>query len=139
MTNRHRGEISAQFDGKTYTLCLTLGALAQLEDIFQASDMLSVAERFSNGRISAPDCIAIIGIGLRAAGHDVTDETVAGFRSVSGASGYVQVVAALLEATFGTDQSETGTSAVSQSKGQEVKKNTAGKPVARKAPMLQNL
>ncbi len=42
MANKHRGEISAQFDGKPYTLCLTLGALAQLEDIFQAPDINSL-------------------------------------------------------------------------------------------------
>ncbi len=101
MANKYRGEINANFNGKDYTLCLTLGALAQLEDVFQADDMISVAQRFSSGRISASDCIKIIGIGLRAAGHKVSDETVASFQCQNGAGGYVQVVAALLEATFG--------------------------------------
>jgi hypothetical protein len=37
--NRHRGEIEARFDGKPYRLCLTLGALAELEDAFAADDL----------------------------------------------------------------------------------------------------
>ena len=32
MANRYRGEIDARLDGKPHTLCLTLGALAELED-----------------------------------------------------------------------------------------------------------
>lgn len=31
MANRHRGEIEAELGGKKRTLCLTLGALAELE------------------------------------------------------------------------------------------------------------
>ena len=31
MANAHRGEIEATLGGKPYTLCLTLGALAELE------------------------------------------------------------------------------------------------------------
>ena len=34
MVNRHRGEIEAILDGKSYRLCLTLGALAELEHAF---------------------------------------------------------------------------------------------------------
>ena len=34
MSNAHRGEIEAEFDGKCYCLCLTLGALAELEHAF---------------------------------------------------------------------------------------------------------
>jgi hypothetical protein len=37
MVNRHRGEIEAILDGKSYRLCLTLGALAELEHAFGRS------------------------------------------------------------------------------------------------------
>jgi hypothetical protein len=50
MVNRHRGEIEAILDGKSYRLCLTLGALAELEHEFGEDDMLAVAERFGEGR-----------------------------------------------------------------------------------------
>ena len=41
MANPRRGEIDAHFDGKPYTLCLTLGALAELEHAFGDADMLN--------------------------------------------------------------------------------------------------
>ena len=40
MPNLHRGEIEACLDGKPYRLCLTLGALAELESAFGDTDML---------------------------------------------------------------------------------------------------
>ena len=57
MANRHRGEIEANLGGKTWTLCLTLGALAELEAAYGAEDLLTIVERFENGRISARDAM----------------------------------------------------------------------------------
>lgn len=37
--NRRRGEIAAELDGKTMRLCLTLGALAELEAAYAADDL----------------------------------------------------------------------------------------------------
>ena len=101
MPNPHRGEIDATLDGRSYTLCLTLGALAGLEAAFGDEDMLALATRFETGRISARDCQRIIGAGLRGAGHDVSDAAVAAMRVEGGAAGYVHTVARLLTATFG--------------------------------------
>lgn len=101
MANPHRGEIEAVLDGQRYRLCLTLGALAELEDALGDSDMLSLAERFEKGRLSSRDAIRIIGAGLRGAGHDCADTAVAGMRAEGGAAGYVDIVARLLTATFG--------------------------------------
>lgn len=98
--NRHRGEISADLDGKTYRLCLTLGALAELEDAFGDVDLLSMAERFETGRISAKDAIRVIGAGLRGAGHTLTDEELAQLQIEGGAAGYMRLVVDLLQATF---------------------------------------
>jgi hypothetical protein len=99
--NRHRGEIQADFDGVPHTLCLTLGALAELESAFGDSDMLALAERFQSGRLSARDVTRIVGAGLRGAGHPVDDETVARMRTTHSAAGFVSIVAQLLAATFG--------------------------------------
>ncbi len=101
MANPYRGEIAATLDGAPFTLCLTLGALAELETAFGTDDMLSLANRFSGGRISANDCVRIIGAGLRGGGHDVADAAVARMRGTEGASGYISIVARLLAATFG--------------------------------------
>jgi Phage tail tube protein, GTA-gp10 len=102
MPNRHRGEIEAVLDGRAHTLCLTLGALAELESAFGVDDMLALAERFGSGRLSARDAIRILGIGLRAAGHTISDDQVAGMQAQGGAAGFVAIVADLLIATFGT-------------------------------------
>jgi hypothetical protein len=108
MTNKHRGEIEARFDGKTFRLCLTLGALAELEQAFGDTDMVALATRFESGRISARDCIKIIAAGLRGAGYDVTEADVSGMQSENGAAGFVDVVARLLAATFGSDAATGG-------------------------------
>ena len=41
--NRHRGEVLARLDGRDYRLCLTLGALAELEAAFAVDDIATLA------------------------------------------------------------------------------------------------
>ncbi len=108
MANAHRGEIEARLDGKPLRLCLTLGALAELEQAFGDDDMLALATRFEKGRLSARDCVRIIGAGLRGAGHDIKDEAVAQMSADGGAAGFVDIVARLLRATFGGAEAEEG-------------------------------
>ncbi len=107
MANKHRGEVDAVLNGRRYTLCLTLGALAELETAFGDDNMLALAERFETGRLSARDAIRIIGAGLRGAGHTISDETVASMSTEGGAAGHVALIAALLTATFGGDSDAT--------------------------------
>lgn len=99
--NRRRGEITAELDGGPRRLCLTLGALAELETAYAADDLSALVERFSTGRLSALDMIRIIGAGLRGAGEDVNDDAVGAMRSDGGAAGFAAVVADLLTTTFG--------------------------------------
>lgn len=101
MANRHRGEIEAELGGRTYTLCLTLGALAELEAAFGAEDLAALAARFERGSISARDAIRVIGAGLRGVGETIPDEEVARLAAPAGAAGYVRIVVELLSATFG--------------------------------------
>ncbi len=100
MANRYRGEIDADVGGKQRRLVLTLGALAELEAAFGASDLAALAERFGTGRLSARDLIRIIAAGLRGAGEPVTDDDVAAMAIDGGAAGYVRIAAALITATF---------------------------------------
>lgn len=104
MPNLHRGEIEATLDGRPMTLCLTLGALAELEAMFGEEDMLALANRFASGRLSARDAIHVLGAGLRGGGHDIADSDVARLQAEGGAAGFVDVVARLLTATFGAGQ-----------------------------------
>ncbi len=101
MANRHRGEIAAELGGRNRTLVLTLGALAELETSFGASDLVALAERFGSGRLSARDLVAIIGAGLRGAGEAVSDDEVAAMTAAGGAAGFVALAAELIAATFG--------------------------------------
>ena len=101
MPNSQRGEISAVFDGEEKVLCLTLGALAELEARLQAGDLVGLSERFSSGRISARDLTAIIGAGLRGAGNPVSADDLARMAIEGGLRGAAEVAARLLRATFG--------------------------------------
>jgi len=100
MVNRHRGEIEAELGGTTYTLVLTLGALAEIEHAYGGEDMIAIAERFENGRIKATDAIIVMGAGLRGAGASISDEEVSKLSVPGGAAGYLRIVAELLKATF---------------------------------------
>jgi hypothetical protein len=100
MANRHRGEIDAELGGKTYTLCLTLGALAELEGAYGDEDLIAIAERFEKGRIGATDAIRVIGAGLRGAGNAIGNDEVAAMTASGGAAGYLAIVVKLLTATF---------------------------------------
>jgi hypothetical protein len=106
--NRHRGEISASFDGRDYRLCLTLGALAELEDAFAAQDLGALVARFGSGKLSAGDMVRILGAGLRGGGNQVSDEEVRAMRCDDGAAGFARVVADLLTATFGAARPTPG-------------------------------
>ncbi len=101
MANKYRGEISAIINGEQRTLCLTLGALAELESDLGATDMMALAQRFAQGRIATRDLIAILGAGLRGGGNAVSNDDVAQFALHDGLAHYINVVAALLQATFG--------------------------------------
>jgi hypothetical protein len=104
--NRRRGEIAAELDGRPFRLCLTLGALAELEAAYAAADLGELVERFSRGRLSATDLIRVVGAGLRGAGHPVEDEAVRGMQAQDGAAGFARIVAELLTATFGAAPKE---------------------------------
>ena len=99
--NRHRGEIEAVFDGERRVLCLTLGALAELETAFAVDSLTGLAERFSSGRLKAEDLIRILGAGLRGGGNVFSDEDVAGMAVADGLAGFACIAAELLQATFG--------------------------------------
>ena len=106
MANRRRGEVAAVVDGEPVTLCLTLGALAELETAFGVDDLVALAERFATGRLSAHDLLRIFAAALRGGGRSVTDAEVARMRVDGGLAGLAAIVADLLEVTFGASVPE---------------------------------
>jgi len=101
MANAQRGEICAVFEGEERVLCLTLGALAELEARLGAGDLVGLSERFASGRVTARDLTAIIGAGLRGGGNAITDDDLARMSIEGGLKGAAEIAALLLRTTFG--------------------------------------
>lgn len=106
MANRRRGEVEAVIDGEPVVLCLTLGALAELEAAFGAEDLVALGERFAAGRFAARDLEVILACGLSGGGRRTTPAEAATLRLEGGLAGLIAVVADLFEATFGTASAE---------------------------------
>ena len=101
MANALRGDIAAVIGGEERVLCLTLGALAELEARLGAGDLVGLSERFAAGRVSARDLLAILGAGLRGGGNALTDDDLARLSIEGGLKGAAEIAARLLRATFG--------------------------------------
>ncbi|WP_342150996.1 gene transfer agent family protein [Methylorubrum sp. SB2] len=101
MANRRRGEVPLVLGAERYTLCLTLGALAELEDAFAAGDLAGLAARFEGGRLSARDLIVLLGAALRGGGHALDDAAVAALPLAGGFSAVTAALGETLAAAFG--------------------------------------
>ncbi|MDQ0454281.1 gene transfer agent family protein [Rhizobium paknamense] len=106
--NRRRGEVEAVIDGERRILCLTLGALAELETAFAAESLAELAARFSSGRLCSRDLMRILAAGLRGGGNRFSDEDVAGMVVEGGVSACAAIVRDLLVVTFGGEAEEGG-------------------------------
>lgn len=105
MINRHRGDTALMVEGEALPMRLTLGALAELEHAFSVDSLPALGERFASGRLSARDIIRILAAGLRGAGSSVSADQVASLSFDGGLNGAIKAAIALLDATFGADDS----------------------------------
>jgi tail tube GTA-gp10-like protein len=105
MPNARRGEVALQLGDRRYTLCLTLGALAELEEAFGVGDLMALAERFGTGRLTSRDLLALLAVALRGGGHPLSDAEVAGLPLHDGIAPVAAAIADLLVATFGGEAS----------------------------------
>ncbi len=101
MANRRRGEVALQLGDTRYTLCLTLGALAELEDAFGVQDLMALTERFGSGRLSSRDLLTLLAVSLRGGGHEMSDAEVASLPLHDGIEPVAAALADLLLMTFG--------------------------------------
>ena len=67
LINRQRGEVSAILAGTPRRLCLTLGALAQIETALGLDDWSQLPQRMA--RLSARDLVAVLAALLRGGGE----------------------------------------------------------------------
>ncbi|TDH38850.1 gene transfer agent family protein [Pseudohoeflea suaedae] len=100
--NRLRGEVSARIDGESRILCLTLGALAELEGAYEADGLAGLCARLAAGSFSSTDLIRILAAGLRGGGNVASDEDVAAMSFVGGVPEMARIAAELLVSAFGT-------------------------------------
>lgn len=101
MGNSRRGEVPLAIGGQRYTLCLTLGALAELEETLAVGDLAGLAERFAEGRLGSRDLIALLGACLRGGGHALDDAAVADLPLAGGLEPIASALGAALAAAFG--------------------------------------
>lgn len=102
MANRRRGETAATIAGRRYTLCLTLGGLAELEDQFGAGGLATLGDRFGARGFSASDLVTLLRIGLAGGGCPVPEAEIRAWPAAH-LPDTVAAVAALLRAAFGDD------------------------------------
>ena len=101
--NRFRGEIAATIDGERRILCLTLGALAELETAYGSEGLSGLCSRLSAGQFAAEDLIRIIGAGLRGGGNVASNSDVATMSVDGGVPEMARIAARLIISAFGAD------------------------------------
>jgi hypothetical protein len=77
--NRARGEVPLEIEGEAHTLCVTIGALAEIETALGLTSLAELETRLKTP--SMRDVIAILAALLRGGGHD-TDERALGGRQI---------------------------------------------------------
>lgn len=107
MINRKRGEVLWRYAGRDYRLCLTLGALAELEHYFETAGLTALSERLSQGSFSAHDIVALLDAGLRGAGETITRDEILSFPVVDLLPSALQAVCEMVESAFGSDGEQT--------------------------------
>ncbi|SNY92803.1 Phage tail tube protein, GTA-gp10 [Cohaesibacter sp. ES.047] len=100
MANRRRGEVTLILDGSPLILCLTLGALAELEDSMGLANIGELADRFSAGKVRSADLVKILGAALRAGGTNITDQQAARMRCEGGAAALTKALVDVLRLAF---------------------------------------
>jgi hypothetical protein len=100
MANAMRGEAAITLNGEVRALRLTLGALAALEARLGEDGLAALVQRFEAGGVRAGDLIALLGAGLRGAGHDVSDAALSRMEVAGGAPAAARAAAQLLARSF---------------------------------------
>ncbi len=101
MANRHRGEAPLEIGGRKLALKLTLGGLAELEDLFGTRGLNALGDRLTGASFSTRDLIGILKIGLKGAGHALDEAEIEAFALEDGLQPIVTAVARMFVLTFG--------------------------------------
>lgn len=75
MANPQRGEVVLEAGGERYVLCLTLGALAEIEALTGAADLSEIGPKLAS--LNANGMLDLLSILLRAGGNPIDARTLA--------------------------------------------------------------
>lgn len=87
-------------DGKAQVMRLTLGALATLEAELGETSLVSLVERFEQGRFSSADVLALLRAGLRGGGADYELDALGQAEIEGGPMGAARAAAELIARAF---------------------------------------
>lgn len=99
LVNAARGEVLLMIDGAPRRLCVTLGALAELEAAFDAPNLTALAERL--GHLGPSELLVVIAALSGGGGEGVTPQDLA--RADIDPRAAAQAVAAAFARAFGDD------------------------------------
>lgn len=77
--NRHRGEVVFYGGGRPYVLCLTLGAVAELEAAFGLAHLGDLEAMLEERDLNAQDFMIILAIAIRGGGRHGENMDIANF------------------------------------------------------------
>src|SRR6185295_12926803 len=83
MSNRIRGDVELLAGGRAYTMRLTLGALAEIEDGLGLADLSEIETRLQ--KLRAADLAIVAAALLRGGGHDISPADVLRLQADMGA------------------------------------------------------
>lgn len=97
--NRARGEVLLEIDGRSRRLCLTLGALAELEGAFDVGSFKDLSDRL--GALTASDLIHVVAALTAGGGEPMTSRDIAAAEIDPGAA--ARAVSEAFARAFGDD------------------------------------
>jgi hypothetical protein len=100
MTNPWTGEVALVINGKKRVLKLTLGALAELEQVLETKSLVALVERFEGGTFSTKDVISLIAAGLQGGGIEISAADLGRANIEGGPMMAARVAAELLARAF---------------------------------------
>lgn len=100
MANPWAGEVAVVLDGTRHVAKLTLGALAELEDVLEAGSLIELVERFEGQRFRTRDVLAVLVAGLRGGGWTGRAEDLARAEIEGGPVAAARIAATLLARAF---------------------------------------
>lgn len=100
MANPWAGEVALVIDGERRLLKLTLGALAELEQVLEAGSLVDLVSRFEGGRFSSRDVLALVVAGLRGGGAEVSSTDLLRAEIAGGPVAAARAAAELLARAF---------------------------------------